>query len=1020
MFVDLVGSTALGARLDPEDLRDVIAAFRGSVTGVVARFDGFVARYMGDGVLIYFGYPHAHEDDPERAIRAGLAIVEGVRHLNTIAGPPATLSSRVGIASGLVVVGDLIGFGSSLESAAIGDTPNLAARLQTAAEINTVVVSETTRRLAGDLFEYRELNLGVLKGRTAPERAWAVLGEGVTDSRFEALRRHQLPLVNRIEEMELLLRRWQQAKSGEGRVVLIWGESGIGKSRLVAALEQRVVSANVVRLRFLCSPHHRDTPLYPVIRQIERGAIFQRVDPPAVRREKLARSMTGDVSQTDLKLFADLLSLSDLAGEPLEAMAPQRRKEMTFSAILRQFENLAGLSPILAILEDMHWADPTTLDLLALLIERAERLPMLLIVTTRPGSFPAWSSRPNVTVQQLNGFDRRVSATLVKEVIYNQTLPAEVIDRIIAHADGVPLFIEELTKTVLERGFGRDRHPEVSGELLPDAIPTSLQASLMARLDRLPFGKEAAQIASVVGRDFSFEMLQALAVNHVERALGELVQAGLVIERGQPPEATYTFKHALVQDAAYASLLRDRRRSVHQRVAELLEEGSDVESAPPQVIAWHFAEAGLAEKAADNYLQAAEHTKGRFALAETVSHLRNGLRQLQNLPESADKSRRELVLLVALGRALIDHLGSGSEEVRATFERARDLCFELSDVNELIRVHDGLLNFHFTHSEPKEITRYAAELVDYGRRARMPQVSHMARRSAGFAYLLSGRLLEARDEMQLFLAEYDVARDGPGSALTTRDPKVSVCTMLGMCLTALGFPDSGAVVSLEGVQHAETLNHVVSLILGLRRACVQRIMNRDAQGVLDLSRRLLAVTTEYETFKGSRDGTILQCWARLQSVPDRTLLEDMQECIKHFDATKHWALLPFFMASTAELRGNLGDAAGAARLLDRAAELVSITGEEWCEAEIMRLQARFGALNKDDALARLSASLRKASSQSAKLWELRTAIDLAEIWREQGRPAAAKEVLAPIYSWFDEGFNRPDLLTAQALLRELG
>ncbi|HUA78430.1 MAG TPA: AAA family ATPase [Acetobacteraceae bacterium] len=1024
MFVDLIGSTSLGTRLDPEDLRDVIVAFHGLVAAVITQFSGFIARYMGDGVLVYFGYPHAHEDDPERAVRAGLAVVEGVRRLATVAGPAGTLGSRVGIASGLVVVGDLIGFGASLESAAVGDTPNLAARLQAAADPNTVVISEATHGLVGGLFEYQKLGLGVLKGRSAPERAWEVLGESATDNRFEALRRGQVPLVDRTEELDLLVRRWDQIKTGEGRVVMIAGEPGIGKSRLAMALEQKIPAGSFQRIRFTCSPHHRDTPLYPVIRHIERRADFQRGDAPAVKREKLRRTLPTASSPDDTRLLADLLSIPDPADKTPDSLSPQRRKEMTFAAILRQFEALASRTPILAVLEDMHWADPTTLGLLDLLVEHAERLPMLLIVTTRPGVAPGWSSRSNVTVQHLNGFDRRFSAALVKEVIFHQSLPKDVVDRIIAHADGVPLFIEELTKTVLDRDFHKDRDAGPTGDaLLPDAVPTSLQASLMARLDRLSLGKEMAQTAAVIGRDFSFEILQALSQSpapQIERALGELVEAGLVIARGRPPNATYTFKHALLQDAAYASLLRDRRRAIHRRVAEILEEGAaGMEARHPQVIAWHFSEAGLADRALAHYLQAAEQTTGRFALAEMTSHLRNALRELHKLPESAERTRRELSLLVSLGRALIDHLGSGSEEVRATFERAREVSLALDHPDQLVRVHDGLLNFHFTHSETERIILYADELVSVGQRAESRHALLMARRSAGFAHLLAGRLIEAREEMQRFLAMYDLARDGPESGLTTRDPKVSVCTILGICLTALGLPESGAAISLEGLRHAARIDHVVSLVLGLRRACVARMMQRDRQGVADLARELASVSTQYETFKGSRDGVIFQAWASFRPDGDASLLTRAQDCIAHFDTTRHWALLPFFMASIAELEGEAGDIAGAVKRLERAAELVNTTGERWCEAEILRLQARFCTTTPDERLDLLFASLEKAKAQCAKLWELRAAIDLATLWRGRGEQAAARDTLAPVYSWFSEGLETPDLIAARTLLSEL-
>jgi class 3 adenylate cyclase len=386
MFVDLVGSTALGARLDPEDLRDVIAAYHGCVTSLLARFEGFVARYMGDGVLAYFGYPQAHEEDAERAIRTGIAIIDAVAQLNTIAGPPGTLSTRIGIATGVVVVGDLIGSGSSLETAAVGDTPNLAARLQAAADPGKVVISDSTRLLTGDLFEYRELVLSNLKGRPAPERAWTVVGESMIDSRFEALRRGRLALVGRLEELELLLRRWEKAGTGEGRVVLLAGEPGMGKSHLVAALEQKVKVGPKLCLRFLCSPHHHDTPLYPVIRHIERAANLERGDSSATKWEKLTRLLGSSASEEDIAVLADLLSIAHSAAQLPKTISPQRLKAMTFVAIIRLIDNLTRQTTVLAILEDMHWADPTTLDLLDRLIERVPRLAMLLCRHDASGS----------------------------------------------------------------------------------------------------------------------------------------------------------------------------------------------------------------------------------------------------------------------------------------------------------------------------------------------------------------------------------------------------------------------------------------------------------------------------------------------------------------------------------------------------------------------------------------------------------------------------------------------------------
>jgi class 3 adenylate cyclase len=1027
MFVDLVGSTPLGRRLDPEDLRQVIAAFIDTVAGAIRHFEGFVARYLGDGVLSYFGYPQAHEADAERAISAGLAAASAVSCLASAAGPAGTLSARVGIASGLVVVGDLIGAGVSQEAAAIGDTPNLAARLQSAAEPGTVVICDATKRLAGGLFEYQFFDSGTLKGRPPGEPAWLVLGRSSVDSRFEALHPWQLRLVGRDEEVELLRRRWGQVNTGEGRVVLICGDPGIGKSRLVASLEQLIRDSENFSFRFSCSPLHHDTPLYPVIRQLERNAGFQRADSTEVKRDKLRRSLPADASPEEVISLADLLSIADAGPQPTSAPSPRTKKEMTFAAIVRQFERLARQSPTAMILEDLHWADPTTVDLLVRLIDLAEHVPILLVITSRRLDLhPVWSSRPHVTVRLLNGLDRRLAAALVKEVAGNQHLPREIVDRIVENSDGVPLFIEELTRLVLESEPQQKDYlgNSTAGQFAFGIVPTSLHASLMGRLDRLPVGKEIAQTGSVVGREFSFDLLKTIsdkAPAQIERSLRELVDAQLIIPHGEPPEAVYVFKHALVQEAAYASLLRERRSAIHLKLAEVLEKDpANVEAAHPQLTAWHFAEAGMPGKAIAYYLKAADQATGRFALAEMVSHLRNALRQIELLPDSVDRRRRELPIQVALGRALIDHEGSGTEVVRTTFEHAHRLCLELDDTNQMIRVHDGLINYHFTHSASDAMIWYADELLEAGLRAGNREAMLVAKRSSGFAHLLAGRFAKAHDDLRSFLDMYDAASRGTEAALTTRDPKVSVCTILGICLTAMGNPDAGAAMSAEGVIHAEMLNHQVSLVLGLRRACVQRIMQRDNQGVRDLADRIFRITSEYETFKGARDGVIFHCWGQFHANRDPALLDEMQATIEHFDTTKHWAMLPFFMASAAELRAEVGDRLGAAALVDRASELVDNTGEEWCSAEITRLRALYSARNTDERLTLLQASLAKATAQGAALWQLRTATNLAELWRDQGDEVAARALLAPICSLFTEGANMRDLISARALLAGLG
>ena len=686
MFSDLVGSTALSAHMDPEDLREVISAYQKCVAETVGRFGGFVAKYMGDGVLIYFGYPQAHEDDAERAVRAGLELVAAVSSLKT----HAALQTRVGIATGLVVVGDLIGSGASQEQAIVGETPNLAARLQGVAEPNRVVVAESTRKLLGNLFELQDLGAQDLKGIAGPMRAWTALRPASVEGRFEAFHASGLTqLVGREEELELLLRRWSKAKTGEGQVVLLSGEPGIGKSRLTAALLERVAPEPHTRLRYFCSPQRTDSALFPIISQMERAARFAHNDTVQVKLDKLDALLTqSSTPRQDAALLSEMLSLPNDGRYPALELTPQQRRQKTLEALHAQVETFARKSPVLMIFEDVQWSDPTSLEAFGRAVDRITPHSVLLLITFRPEFEPPWIGQPHVTALTLNRLTRREVEAMIDRVAGNKPLLADIRQDIIERTDGIPLFVEEMTKAVLEADS--QSAAERTAAVIPSptvAVPATLHASLMARLDRLGnAAKEVAQIGAAIGREFSHAWLSGVVRKpeaELQSALDRLVAAGLLFRQGVPPNYTYLFKHALVQDAAYGTLLREPRRVLHARIAETLESDfADIAENQPEILARHSTEAGLIEKAAGLWGKAGQRSFERSALVEAVEQLTRALAQIATLPATPALRREQIKLQVALIPALIHVKGYAAPETKATAERARLLIEQAEALGE--------------------------------------------------------------------------------------------------------------------------------------------------------------------------------------------------------------------------------------------------------------------------------------------------------------------------------------------------
>jgi class 3 adenylate cyclase/predicted ATPase len=1026
MFCDLVGSTALSARLDPEDLREIITAYHRAVAKIVVESDGFVSRYMGDGVLVYFGYPQAHENDAERAVRAGLGAIEVVSRLDI---ESVKLQARVGIATGLVVVGDLIGEGAAQEQSVVGETPNLAARLQALAEPDTVVISMGTRRLVGNLFEYRDLGAVEVKGIAASVSAWQVLRPSIVASRFEALRGATLTrLVDREEEVDLLLRRWARAKAGDGRVVLISGEAGIGKSRIAAELEERLQGEPHIRLRYFCSPYYQDSALYPFIYELGRASRFASDDPAAVKLDKLegllARTAPPD---EDVAFLADLLSLPPLERYPLPNLSPQRKKERTLAALIRQLEGLARRQPIVAVFEDAHWMDPTSRELLDLTIERVRTLPVLLIVTFRPEFQPPWIGQPQVTMLTLNRLDRRDRTALVEQIAGGKPLPDEVVDQIIDRTDGVPLFVEELTKSVLESGVLREEADSyvLDRSLPPFAIPTTLQDSLMARLDRLASVRLVAQIGAAIGREFSYALLRAvsrLPEIELRGALGRLVASELVFQRGMPPDAAYSFKHALVQDAVHSSLLRGPRQQLHAQIADALQTHfSELMDSQPELFALHYAEAGLVEKSVTYWGHAGRRSAARSAMAEAAAQFQKGLDQLSLLPETYERQHQELEFWSALGAALRFVKGQAAPEMGQAYARARKLWEQLGCPSEFLHIPYGQSFYHMYRGEFDVAQRLDEDLLRLSRQHHNTAGLVLGHASAGRTLMYLGKFAAARSHLEKVLAIYDPVSHGSLGYQSGSHPRLSAMGQSAIILFCLGFLDQALAHSNAAIAEAATLAHAPSLAASLAMGARLLAFGGDHAALDRYAGQLIAVAGGQGFPLYQALGAIYRGWSKVMSgdVAEGLLL--LRNGSRAYSATGADTRISFHMALLAKACEIAGQVEEAFSLLENALEITERIGERWFAAELYRHKGQLMLRQGDFGAAEqfYCQATAIAREQEAKLWELRAAGSLARLYRDQDRLTEARDLLAPVYGWFTEGFETQDLKISKALLEEL-
>jgi DNA-binding winged helix-turn-helix (wHTH) protein/tetratricopeptide (TPR) repeat protein len=1015
MSCELIGLSEPDSGADLEILREAVVTLQHCISEVAARHDGVIVNRQGNTLLILFGYPAAHEHNAEQAVRAGLELCA------TRPGVGGLIGCRIGVATGVVIMGTGVVDGELVPQDVVGNAPILAARLQLSAQPNTMLIDPVTRRLIGNLFDCRDPGMTTATGGGEPMPCWHVVSSRVGESRYEALRGPALsPLIGRDEEIDLLLRRWRRAKMGDGQVVLISGEPGIGKSRLTAELEQRLHTEPHMRLRYFCSPYHQDSALYPVADQFGRASGFAPHDPPAARLQKLeallARTRTPD---EDVALIADLVSLRIPERHPLPNLSPQRKKERTLEALIRQLEGLARRRPVLVAVEDAHWVDPTSRELLDLIVERIRNLPVLLIVTFRPEFQPVWTGQPQVTMLTLNRLDQRDRSVLVMRIANGRALPDEVVDQLIDRSDGVPLFIEELTKSFLESGA-----PQAG-------IPASLHDSLIARLDRLGPARQVAQIGAAIGRQFTYGLLHAvsdLPEDELRAALARLVASELATQRGTPPEAIYSFKHALVQDAAHGSLLRNTRQKFHTRIAEALATHfPELMDSQPELFAQHYAEAGLVEKAVAWWDKAGRRSAERLSLAEAATQFQKAIDQLALLPETPERRRQELEFHVALGTALRVVKGFAALETGRAFARARELWEQMDYPPEYFHVPVGQANYHALGGELDVALCLNKELLRVSRERNDPVVRFLAHTSFAQTLMFCGRFAASRSHFEEGLALHDplarrlriewAARVGRAQAIS----HLSGHGNLGVVLFCLGYPDR-ALAEINGIiAEAQTLTHPPYVILTqVFSAILLSLLGDDA--ALDRRAEDLTTAAAEQAFPLYRaQGMIFRGWAKVRHGNLSEGMVLLRRGSSAYRATGSEVWMPQYRAFLAIASEMAGQTEEAAALLDDALLTVERTGERWFEAELNRYKGELRLRQRNYVLAEESfgLALRIAQEQQAKLWELRAAISLARLYRDNDRRAHARAVLVPVYRWFTEGFDTDDLKAATALLAEL-
>lgn len=1037
MFVDLVGSTELSTRFDPEDLGELIRGYQKTCANVIAQFDGFICQYLGDGIVAYFGYPKAHENDAERAVLTGLAIIEAMADFEpTIeVAKDLKLDVRIGIDTGLVVVGEIIGEGSAEQATVVGETPNIAARLQALAQPNTMVIGKVTYELIAAAVTCEDLGSHQLKGIPEPVHAWRVVGRAEAEHEVEETGLvGGFPLVGRDEEIGLLTRRWDQSKESIGQVVLITGEAGIGKSTLVETVGAQVKKEGFTRITFRFSPFYINTALYPLIEHIKRVSRWQAGDTTYTKMAKLEQMLaTYDLSVEEvMPLFAALVSLPLPAERypPLD-LTPQEQKLRTLDALVAWTLDEAERRPTFQLWDDLHWADPTTLELLGLLMDQARTASLLIALTFRPEFVPPWPTRSHMTPITLNRLEGPHIEAIVTRLARGKVLPTEVVQHIVNKTDGIPLYVEELTKLILESGLLREEADrfDLTGPLSAVKIPATLQESLMARLDRLPKLREVAQLGAVLGREFSYEMLSALAPideANLQDGLSQLVEAELLYQRGRPPRAKYVFKHALIQDAAYQSLLKRTRQQYHRQVANLLETRFlETVETQPELLAHHHTEAGSNQLAVEYWLKAGQQAVHRSADREAVGHFEKGLNVLLTLPDTPERARRELILQTSLGPALMATKGYAAPTVGKAYRRARDLCQQLKDITQLFPVLWGLWMYHMVRAEHEAASELTKQILGLAQTTGDPDLALEAQFAAGLSAFYRADLLAAREHLEQAINAYDPERHR-ALALTFGglDPAVCCLDYLAWTLWLLGYPDQ----ALKRADEAQPLAKRVANLYTQARSLYWDSLLRQFTGQWDVLREridlAIAMATEHGFALVLGVGPIMQGWALSMEGRAEEGLRQITQGLERYQATGAGFQLPHLMTALIETYKKLEQPEEGLAAVAEAQALVEKTGERYYEAELQRLKGELLLAQSPNKPAEAETCFQNALDiarrQHAKSLELRAVMSLFRLRQRQGKDDDARQLLSDIFGWFTEGFDSADLRDARALLDELG